>query len=220
MLATEQQVGAVYGLAYDARRKQLYAAAYHKRGVPFGPGGPGAIYQIDPATGQVKHWAALSAGPDRHQRPLGMDELAAPWVGVTGLADIDIDETATTLFVMNLYDRPIYRLSLPDGHLLGSFPVTSPPEAQLGVTRPFGLAYRNGWLFHGVMVSGGRHPTWFRGSLFASRGDGSDFRQVASFELPISHSSLWANTAIPMLTDIEFGLAGRLVGRAGRHLSA
>jgi len=44
-LATAGQVGATYGLAYS-REPALYAAAFLKRGVPFGPAGPGAIYRF------------------------------------------------------------------------------------------------------------------------------------------------------------------------------
>jgi hypothetical protein len=49
-LATYGQVGTVYGLAFDASRNQLYAAAYLKRGSAFPAGGPGVISRIDLAT--------------------------------------------------------------------------------------------------------------------------------------------------------------------------
>lgn len=38
-------MGAVWGLAHDVSRRQVYAAALAKRHVGFGPGGSGAIYR-------------------------------------------------------------------------------------------------------------------------------------------------------------------------------
>ena len=43
VLATYGQVGSTFGVAYDGRRRLGYAAAFHKRASPFGPGGPGMI---------------------------------------------------------------------------------------------------------------------------------------------------------------------------------
>ena len=57
MLAPEPPVGGVFGLAYDWRREVLYAAAFHKRVVRYGPAGPGAIYQLDMNTGDTRLWA-------------------------------------------------------------------------------------------------------------------------------------------------------------------
>lgn len=64
VLATQAEVGDVYGLAYDHTRGQLYAAAYYRNGGTFGPGGPGQIYRIDVTTGAVEPWVALNAGSD------------------------------------------------------------------------------------------------------------------------------------------------------------
>lgn len=43
-MGTAAQCGSVYGSAYSKKTKKLYLAAYTKRYVGFGPGGPGAIY--------------------------------------------------------------------------------------------------------------------------------------------------------------------------------
>ena len=42
-LAEVRDVGAIYGLAYDAARERLYAGAFHKRNSHHGPSGPGAV---------------------------------------------------------------------------------------------------------------------------------------------------------------------------------
>jgi uncharacterized repeat protein (TIGR01451 family) len=68
--ASLAQVGAVYGLAYSsgtnpaapggaARQPRLFAAAFTKMQTRYGPGGPGAIYTINRATGAVDLFAAV-----------------------------------------------------------------------------------------------------------------------------------------------------------------
>ncbi len=54
-LVTLDEIGALWGIGYDPRDDAVYAGAYHKRLVPFGPGGPGAIYRIHLSTGRWKH---------------------------------------------------------------------------------------------------------------------------------------------------------------------
>ena len=69
VLATLKQVGTVWGLAYRSADKSIYAAAYHKVQLPFGPGGPGAVYRIDLGSGDVGLALTVpEAGPDTHER--------------------------------------------------------------------------------------------------------------------------------------------------------
>lgn len=42
----QQTVGTTWGLAYDQNTNKLYASAFMKRTTGYGPGGPGAIYQM------------------------------------------------------------------------------------------------------------------------------------------------------------------------------
>ena len=93
VLADQDQVGAVWGLAYADRTQAVYAAAFHKRAVDFGPGGPGAIYRIDVAKGDAEVWVTVpNVGPDRHSaasRP--EDPAGAPWAGKTSLGDVELN---------------------------------------------------------------------------------------------------------------------------------
>lgn len=186
-LAALGDVGAVWGLAYNRFDNAVYAAAYHKRQAPFGPGGPGAIYRIDLATGAVTLLTTVpDPGPDRHSVPQrGPDTLARAWAGKTSLGDIDIDTAGTTLFVTNLNDRRIHRFALPTGQPLGSFPHGAAGDAWADDARPFGLTYHAGHLYHGVVhaaqVSG--RLADLAGHVYASLPDGSAMRRVAAFGL-------------------------------------
>jgi Mg-chelatase subunit ChlD len=214
VLANQGQVGTIYGLAWDYPRGQLYAAAYHKRVAVFGPGGPGAIYRVNLTTGVRELWANLPAGPDFHDLDQGIDDPAAAWVGKSSLGDIDLSADGRELFVMNLWDRRVYRLSVPDGALLGSFPAGDEEVPWVEDARPFSLGYRDGWLYQGVVdvaerSGGGGVPV---GYVYRSRADGSELEEVARFDFdyPRPAGLVWQpwsdvpNGHQPMLTDIEF----------------
>ena len=60
-LASQSEVGATWGLSYDANTNELYAAAFMKRTTGFGPGGSGAIYQINPTTNATSVYVDLNS---------------------------------------------------------------------------------------------------------------------------------------------------------------
>jgi len=152
-LASYEDVGAVWGLAYHAGERAVYAAAFHKRQLPFGPGGPGAIYRIDLADGRVGLFATVhNVGPDTHEKgTTAMDDAAVPGVGRTSLGDLELSPDGAELAVVNLDDRRIYRYSVPAGVLLGSFAHGACQEPWAAEARPFGLGYYGGELFHAVV---------------------------------------------------------------------
>jgi Mg-chelatase subunit ChlD len=222
-LGWQLQVGGVWGLAYDWRRSQLYAAAYLKRGARFGPAGPGAIYQVDLGTGGVRAWAVLEAGPDWHDLNNGFDQTVADWVGRSSLGDIDLSADGSTLFATNLFDGRIYRLSVPDGRVLGSFPNGAAAEPWAADARPFALAVRDGRVYQGVvrssMNTGDAGP--LEGLVYSSWPDGSDLREELRFDLRYPRpSSPWRTWGCPtsycagsepLLTDIDWSGTGSML---------
>jgi hypothetical protein len=254
-LAYENQVGAVFGVGHDLTRDQLYVSAYTKRLAQFGPLGPGGIYQIDLASGMVRPWALLPAGRDPHDFTAGFDLRAAASVGRLGLGDIEIaqnlgdvprepgspspapgnpsgepgDPPATTLFAVNLSDRLIYRLSVPDGRLLDVIPHGAAGQAWVEDAWPFGLAVHGGWLYHGVVDTRTEEslaknvpaPRPLAAYVYRSRLDGSAMREVARVDLDYGRQPRWQPwqrlhdegeaRAQAMLVDIEFREDGDLV---------
>jgi hypothetical protein len=226
VLATQAQVGTVFGMAYDATRGQLYAGAYHKRAAYFGPGGPGQVYRVDVATGQVAPFVVLGAGPDSHQpRREAFDRDAGPFVGKTSLGDLEVDDAGTVLFVANLFDGRIHPFALPDGTALGSFAHGATGESWRRNARLFALAWHDGWLYHGVVDS--RESSAATGDLigvvYRSRADGAEMTEVTRFRLDYARpdrpwrkwEELMADrrTALgqPMLSDIAFTASGAMV---------
>ncbi len=188
VVASERQVGSVWGLAFVGRTSALYIAAYHKRQMPFGPAGPGGIYRIDLSSGDVSVFAQVpNAGEDRHDASArwGPDQGASAWVGKTSLGGLDADAEGQELYVMNLNDGEVYRYSLDSGLLLGSFPHGAAGEPWAVDARPFAVKYHGGWVYHGVVNSAEstRRRADLEGQVYRSRPDGSAMERVASFSL-------------------------------------
>jgi len=217
-LATYADTGPIFGLAFDGIRFRHYAGARPRSGSPLGDRPPGQIYEIDGATNPatVRRWVVLDAGPMEREVPPGPEYLHR--IDRWGLGDLEVDDQAQWLFAVNLSDRRVYRLSLPDGAVIGSFPIGSSAEPWAPNARPFGLGWRDGWLYHGVVDS--REDPALPGTLAAyvyrSRADGSDMVEVLSVALP-SRWQPWgepidgAMGAQPILVDIEFRPNGDLI---------
>lgn len=193
-LAYIRDVGSVWGLAYRHADRSIYAAAFHKRYVDFGPGGPGAIYRVPvdlassglPRPNVTLAFTVPNAGPRYHADDLpGPDRIARDHAGKTSLGDIDMNPEETDLYVVNLADRKIYRFGLPDGVPLGSFDHGAAEEAWAEDARPFGLKYYEDRLYHGVVNSA--ESTRERDDLvayvYSSRPDGSGMRLETFFPL-------------------------------------
>lgn len=190
VLARWGQVGSTWGLAYRNAEEALYAAAFHKRYVTFGPGGPAAIYRIDlrtPGSAAVTHAITVpNAGPDVHTLPLpSRDNTARDWAGKTSLGDIDVSTDESELYAVNLFDRRIYRFELPGGQPLGSFAHGAAGEPWADDARPFGLKFRAGRLFHGVVNSAqsSRSRDDLAAYVYSSAPDGTDLRLETAFDL-------------------------------------
>ena len=231
-VATIGQVGSLWGLAYDAQRDVLYAAAYHKRNTHYGPLGPGGIYGIHVARSDVTPlWTVPNAGSNIHDDTNNYqpDDRGRNPVSETSLGDIDLSDDGKTLFVMNLYDKKIYRYDVGTGKLLGSFFSGGDSQAWRREARPFALAVREGWVFHGVVNSQrkGQSDTALWAYVFASKPDGTAMRKVASLFMgydrgpntqgwrpwPEDDDQGWRRQEypLPLLTDIEFNRAGDMI---------
>ncbi|HRR07955.1 MAG TPA: SdrD B-like domain-containing protein, partial [Rhodothermales bacterium] len=135
-LALAGQVGTLWGNAYGKHAERLFVSAFLRRHAGMGPGGPGAIYMINPtspnltgnllfanldALGFPTHAASgaynIKSNTARNlvAQPLftpSTDADAYDQVGKTSLGDLDISENGQFLFVTNLFDRKLYRIDL------------------------------------------------------------------------------------------------------------
>ena len=184
--ATYEQVGTIWGLAYSGLESAVYAAAFHKTQLPFGPGGPGAIYRIDLASGEIRHFLTVpNVGPDHHESRILWDADGEPWAGRSALGDLDLNADETEMYVVNLSDRNIYRFAMPSGQLLGAFPHGAEHEPWSDEARPFALAFDAGHLYHGVVrtAEATGEASDLEARVYSSNPDGSEMTLVAGFDL-------------------------------------
>lgn len=202
-LASRAQLGDIYGLAYDGGRGVVYASAWHRSGGRFGPGGPGAVYRVRLADGQVSVLAQLPAGPDRHPAEGSEAQEDPDWAGKTSLGDLDLALDGSRLFVANLYDGKVYRLSLPDGQVLGSFAHGAVRERWSRDARVMGLGVAGDWLYHGLVNSREDDSVLglLEGRVYRSRVDGAEMEQSLRFGLGTDGSYQRSGPWGPWTTD-------------------
>jgi subtilisin-like proprotein convertase family protein len=130
-LATNSQIGATWGLAYQRSTNTVFAAALAKRHSGFGALGGGGIYAIvvNPVTGastsvstfvDIDSFAGVDDGAlDDTARGLpaisatpNNDPAAWDAVGKQAIGDMDIGAADDTLWLINLTDRTLYSLDI------------------------------------------------------------------------------------------------------------
>ena len=157
---------------------------------PHGPGGPGAIYRVNLATGVVETWVTVpDAGDDLHDPTQNYipDRFARDHVGKTSLGDIDLSEDGRILFVMNVAARRIERYRTATGERLIPLDhgATAMPWASREA-RPFALLVPRGHALPRRVcatapASRQRGDLWAH--VYASELDGTNMRPVLAFRL-------------------------------------
>ncbi len=220
-LATSNDVGTTFGLAYHRSSRRLFAAAYMKKHAKFGPGGPGAIYQVNRNTGTVSEYVNLNtvfgagtAGTDPHDTSnYNTDNGQATWdaVGKIAFGGMAINDSEDFLFVMNLADRQLYRI--PTSGTLNistiqrvAFPSTMPNCTNTDDVRPFAVTWHEGTVYVGAVcsreTSGSTISTNLRayvyrfdpvGMTFAASPDMNFQLNYSRLETDPSYSADWRN---------------------------
>ncbi|MFF0226873.1 SdrD B-like domain-containing protein [Streptomyces sp. NPDC004629] len=156
-LANNGQTGTVWGVGVNRVTKQIFSAAYAKRGAKYGPGQAGAIYRTDPTTKQTVVFTKVpNPGSTQHNMNAGMDEAFGPVVGRESLGDLDVSADGKDLYVVNLHDRRLYRYDATQPTAAApkaSYPVKDPGCAAPGDWRPFGLGLHEGKVYVGGVCS-------------------------------------------------------------------
>lgn len=168
-LATTDEVGTTFGIAYHRLTRRVFVSSYMKKHAKFGPGGPGAIYQIDRNSGVVSEFVnfdtvfgAGTAGTNPHNTAdYNTDNGNTTWnaVGKIAFGGMAISDDQAYLFVMNLANRRLYRI--PTTGALNSttitsvaFPTTTVPNCTTSSeVRPFAVNIYEGTIYVGAVCS-------------------------------------------------------------------
>jgi hypothetical protein len=156
------QTGTTWGLAYARSTGRLYAAAYMKKHSGYGPGGPGAVYVINPLNNTVvTAFTVPGATTNSHNTAdYFLDNGNTAWdaVGKTALGGVEIAPDDSRLYVMNLENRTLYALNPANGAVLASQAAPASPPLPSGTcpaadVRPFAVEHYNGQLYVGIVCS-------------------------------------------------------------------
>lgn len=157
-LATVNQTGSLYGVAYNRCSDIIYASAWTKRHADYGPGGPGAIYAVAADGSSVSTFATVAnPGTDTHPAWTGdavawmRDPNTFDAVGRMGLGDLELSADCSTLYTVNLNTRSLIKIPVSNPSSQTSTTVPVPPGCS--DPRPIGLGWHDGKLFVGGVCS-------------------------------------------------------------------
>jgi len=192
-----ENLGSVWGLAYDSSKKVLYTSAVVRRYAAIGTEGTGAIYKIDitnPAnpvtslftkvenTGNItenasRHLANDANGPSRD--PI-FDE-----VGRNGLGDLDISEDGTKLYTINLKTNTLIEIDLANPSSKKTYPINNPfSSCNDNDVKSWGIGQKNGEVYVGSVCT-----TDVAEGAYVSKLNGSNFTAIHQIPLNMTGES-------------------------------
>ena len=207
-VATQDETGTVFGLAWDYRRDGLFSAAYAKAYTEYGPGGNGGIYRTDTSagggSGNTELWATVpDAGSSVHQDITGRDDAFFLAAGSEGLGGLALSEDGSTLYAMNLNNKSLYTFdasasapATPTGSV-----TVDDPGCVGGDWRPFAVAVRDGQVYVGGICDASMSLERADLSVNVLRLDGDTFAQVFQHSLDFARGSQSYADPVPNLTD-------------------
>ncbi|MDX9988149.1 SdrD B-like domain-containing protein [Thiothrix unzii] len=184
VLAKEQEIGAIWGVAHDRSRQRLLAAAFVKRFTRLA-GNPTTIYSVPENAGTPTPWITLDAtraDPHGATPDWSKDFDVIPSVGKEGLGDVDIAEDGKTVYTIDLKTRELVRIPVNTNGSAGTpsrvaLPTTLANCADSNDIRPMGLGVRDGKVFVGSVCSGESTVSGLPiASTAARKGDPSKLR--------------------------------------------
>ncbi|QTR50272.1 SdrD B-like domain-containing protein [Candidatus Thiothrix anitrata] len=223
-LATHQQIGSTSGAAYQRENKHLFVAAYAKRAVGFGSGGPGAIYRIEENGTVALHATIPDAGSDIHDfsgdyTQITYDTAAVPSVGKSSLGDMEISPDGQSLYVVNLNNRHLYSVSTQNPNAVTDLgEITRPSSCPSEDFRPFGLGMdESGSLYIGTVCSNQSLSLSHSFAVVLKYNGAGSYSEALNINLNFSHFwGRWSDALNasypsqtdsglqPMLSDISF----------------
>lgn len=152
-LATKQNTGSVWGLAYKRTTRELFTSSFVKYGATLGTAGIGGIYVIDRNTGLTREFIRLQD----YGINLGSITASASscdysdYVGKYGLGDMEISPDENYLYVSNLFNKSIVFVPTNNHDQNSIFEIKVPdPGCNAGNYAISALKSYNGSIYVGV----------------------------------------------------------------------
>ncbi|MET9447101.1 SdrD B-like domain-containing protein [Streptomyces cinerochromogenes] len=198
-LATQDQVGTTFGLAYDKYRTRLFQSAFARRYAPYGPQGGGAIYTVPVnGSGAPRLFARVpDAAVTRHDTGNMIKDPGFTDVpGKESIGGLALSEDGSTLYAVNLRTRSLVSFDATGDTAAApesTVPIPDPGCASPDDWRPFGLQAHDNTLYVGGVCSA--ESTQQRADLkaFVSTYDGKRFTTVLSHPLTYERGTVFGS---------------------------
>jgi len=195
-IVTNEDTGAIWGMAYDTRNKNIYVSAAVKRHVGLGSQGIGGIYKIDisdidnPSISNFTTVSDAGSVPSNSDRHLPADALDGndqypsrdpifEEVGTMGLGDIDISTDGTKLYTMNLNTQSLIEIDI-DSKSQTSYAVGDPfGDCGTSHVRPWAINTQNNEVHIGAICDNDLS----KGSVVAKLNADGTFTAIAQQSL-------------------------------------
>lgn len=159
-LAQEQQIGAIWGMAYDRNHGQILAGAFVKRFARLA-GNPTTIYSVPANGGTPTTWIILDSGrtdPHGATPNWSQDYTVVGSVGKEGLGDVDIAEDGSEVYTIDMGTRELVQIPVNSDGSAGTpvriaLPTALADCANTDDVRPMGLGVHNGKVYVGAVCS-------------------------------------------------------------------
>jgi hypothetical protein len=209
ILAYAYETGSVWSLAYNKRQRFLYAGASLKRHAGLGPLGIDGIYKVETfAPYTVSKFIELDDdygistgtvgvnGIGGRELPslstsLSIDSLAYWQAAKVGIGGMDFSDDERFLYLINLFDRKLYRIEIDADNNPATPPLAShitsynipDPGCSNGDYQPYALEYHRGQVYIGVICTAESSQNANDLSATVYRFNGSTFTSVLSAPL-------------------------------------
>jgi hypothetical protein len=198
-LATQDQVGTTFGLAYDQYRSRLFQSAFARRYAPYGPQGGGAIYTVPVnGSGAPQPFARVPDATETRHDTADMikDSGFTDAPGKESIGGLALSEDGSTLYAVNLRTRSLVSFDATGATATAprsTVPIPDPGCASPDDWRPFGLQVHDNTLYVGGVCSA--ESTQRRADLkaFVSTYDGERFTTVLSHPLTYERGSVFGS---------------------------
>ncbi len=154
VVATQNQIGDTFGVAYDRTGKRVFTSAFAKAYTEYGPGKAGAIYVTDlnSATPNGSLFTTVKdvdqAAITAHVEPLNTDYSYYQVPGTQSLGGLVMSDDGKTLYTINLADQKLISIDVANPSLQTATSIPD-PGCSGGTWRPFGTAEHNNTLYIG-----------------------------------------------------------------------
>ena len=233
-LVDNSQTGAIWGVAMDNSKQEMYCAAVLRRHVGVASLGLGGIYKMTDLMGtpaftpwlNINSLAGINVGTDTRDGSAAnmipadfnqpsWDVLAYQEVGRRGIGDIDLSEDNSILYAINMLNKELIAIDIDPitgaGTLRAGFPVAIPdPGCNMGESRPWALEVHKGKVYVGVVCSAenGGSATDLVGNVYEF--DGTSFNTTSVLTVPLNYGRsivAWGASAdwVPWETTAYYG---------------